>query len=248
MKNNVIICQPKILPTIYINSNTQSNYNYSSHQYSTTTNQIKTISNTPYQTYTTPVYYNYNQNSNTYTSNYSGELERQTYKNTPNIKIAENYGIIDQNNLQKLQVQKRPSAGMTQNYNLKSSGGGIGSEFRINQMGPIYRDYSVMPGDEITITHFETNEQINNVISVKTFNRVVIIVYKKGAEIINIERLSNYQIGDRGYSLTVNYQGRDAVLDIAFLGLKRNVQIRLLIQLFTALVVIMFHYQTTHTI
>ena len=106
MKNNVIICQPKILPTIYINSNNQSNYNYSSHQYSTTTNQIKTISNNPYQTYTTPVYYNYNQNSNTYTSNYSGELERQTYKNTPNIKIAENYGIIDQNNLQKLQVQK----------------------------------------------------------------------------------------------------------------------------------------------
>ena len=120
MQNNVIICQPKILPTIYINSNNQSNYNYSSHQYSTTTNQIKTISNTPYQTYTTPVYYNYNQNSNTYTSNYSGDLERQTYKNTPNIKIAENYGIIDQNNLQKLQVQKRPSAGMTQNYNLKS--------------------------------------------------------------------------------------------------------------------------------
>lgn len=106
-------------------------------------------------------------------------------------------------------------------YDLKSSSGN-GSEFRINQMGPIYRDYSVMPGDELTITHIETDDNIKNVITVKTFNRVVIIVDKKGAEIINIERLSNYQIGDRGYSLTVNYQGRDAVLDIAFLGLKKK--------------------------
>ena len=123
MEKNVIVYPTKILPTIYINNNNPSNYNYTTHQYSTTTNHIKTTSNTPYQTYTTPVYYNYDQNTNTYTSNYSGELERQTYKNTQNIKIAENYGIIDQNNLQKLQVHKRPSAGMTQNYqnyNLKS--------------------------------------------------------------------------------------------------------------------------------
>ena len=106
-------------------------------------------------------------------------------------------------------------------YDLKSSCGN-GSEFRINQMGPIYRDYSVMPGDELTITHIETDDNTKNVISVKTFNRVVIIVDKKGAEIINVERLSNYLIGDREYSLTVDYQGKNAVLDIAFLGLKKK--------------------------
>ena len=106
-------------------------------------------------------------------------------------------------------------------YDLKSSSGN-GSEFRINQMGPIYRDYSVMPGDELTITHIETDDNTKNVITVKTFNRVVIIVDKKGAEIINIERLSNHLIGDREYSITVNYQGKDVVLNIAFLGLKKK--------------------------
>ena len=106
-------------------------------------------------------------------------------------------------------------------YNLKSSGGN-GSEFRINQMGPIYRDYSVMPGDEITITHFETDGKNKNVVSVKTFNRVVIIVDGKGVEIINIERLANYLIGDREYSLPVNYQGKNAILKIAFLESKKK--------------------------
>ena len=106
-------------------------------------------------------------------------------------------------------------------YNLRSSGGN-GSEFRINQMGPIYRDYSVMPGDEITITHIETDGKNKNVVSVKTFNRVVIIVDGKGVEIINIERLANYLIGDREYSLPVNYQGKNAILKIAFLESKKK--------------------------
>ena len=107
------------------------------------------------------------------------------------------------------------------NYSLKSSGGN-GSEFRINQMGPIYRDYSVMPGDEITITHFERNGEIKNVISVKTFNRVVISIDGKGVEIINIERLENYLIGDREYSLLANYQGKDAILKIVYLESKKK--------------------------
>ena len=34
-------------------------------------------------------------------------------------------------------------------YTLKSA---IGREFRVNQMGDIYRDYNVMPGDEIVFT------------------------------------------------------------------------------------------------
>jgi hypothetical protein len=106
-------------------------------------------------------------------------------------------------------------------YNLKSSGGN-GSEFRINQMGSIYRDYSVMSGDEITITHFETDGKTTNVVSVKNYNRVVIIIDGKGVEIINIERLADYLIGDREYSLPVNYQGKDAILKIAFLESKKK--------------------------
>ena len=106
-------------------------------------------------------------------------------------------------------------------YNLKSSGGN-GSEFRINQMGSIYRDYSVMSGDEITITHFETDGKTKNVVSVKTYNRVVIIIDGKGVEIINIERLADYLIGDHEYSLPINYQGKDAILKIAFLESKKK--------------------------
>lgn len=101
-------------------------------------------------------------------------------------------------------------------YNLKSSGGN-GSEFRINQMGPLYRDYSVMAGDEITITHFETDGKRKNVFSIKTFNRVVITIDGKGrAEIINENRLDGYKKGNGKYSLTVNYQGKTAVLDMTF--------------------------------
>ena len=175
MSNNVIVYPTKVLPTIYINTNKTPNYNYPTHHYSTTTNQIKTTSNTPYQTYTTPVYYNYTQNTNNYTSNYSGELERQTYKNTPNIKIAENYGIIDQNNLQKIQMHKRPSTGMTQNYqniNLKTipnTNNVNNIHYKVN-----YNQYT-QPQPKSKITNMNnyyytnTNNNINNVNNINNY-------------------------------------------------------------------------------
>ena len=116
-KEIITIAKPIVLPTKVINEGT-SNYSYQTNQYTTysTSTHSKQVSNAPYQTYTTPtpVYYNYTQNNNNNNYDYLAGIERQTYKNVNNIKIAENYGIYDQNT--NLQVQKRPSAGMMQNY------------------------------------------------------------------------------------------------------------------------------------
>ena len=71
-------------------------------------------------------------------------------------------------------------------YKLKSS---LGNEFRVNQMGEIYRDYNIKPGDEIIITQI-TNELLTKTyFAVRNFNRVILDVGTKGVEVINIERL-----------------------------------------------------------
>ena len=59
-------------------------------------------------------------------------------------------------------------------YLLKSSN--YRREFRINQMGSIYRDYTVVPGDEILIRDIEINGTHKTYISVEKFNRVVLVV------------------------------------------------------------------------
>ena len=106
VKKTITYAPPVILPTKYI-TETHSNYPYPTNQYSTST-QPKQVTNPPYQAYTAPVYNNYPQNNNVnYTYKYSGETERQTYQNNQNVKLAQNYGIIDQNNLQNIQMNKR---------------------------------------------------------------------------------------------------------------------------------------------
>ena len=97
-------------------------------------------------------------------------------------------------------------------YDLKSA---KGSEFRINQMGAIYRDYKVMPGDEIIITHFETDGEIKNIISVHNYDRVGLSVGDNGTEIVNIERLAKYTVGDKAYSFVIK-EGVDKNVEISF--------------------------------
>ena len=170
MSRKVIVAPTKVLPTIYINNNTPT-YNLQTYHYTTTTNQVKTTSGVQYQTQTyntTPVYYNYNQNTNNY-NNYTGEIERQTYKNNQNIKIAENYGIIDQNNLQKIQLQKRPSAGMVQNYNQNINLKAIPNTNNINLNNANNVHYKVnyvkyaQPQKNTNVTnYYYTNSNISN--------------------------------------------------------------------------------------
>ena len=172
--------KPIVLPTQYINDST-SEYSFQSNDYSSTTQtkqystttQSKQIYTQTYQTYTNPnnpIYYNYTQNNNNINNlnnNYLGEFERQTYKNNHNTKIVENYGLIDQNNLQNIQLQKRSSAGIAQNYNqninMKVNMKATPNANNINNI--IYQEKKVnyvQPQQNNIITNANINNYYNN--------------------------------------------------------------------------------------
>lgn len=64
-------------------------------------------------------------------------------------------------------------------------------EFRINQLGSLYRDFNVYPGDEIKFTQIDNGKK-TVFFSVVNYNRIYLNVTSKGTEIVNIERLSQY--------------------------------------------------------
>ena len=98
-------------------------------------------------------------------------------------------------------------------YILKSSSG---SEFRVNQMGEIYRDHNLQPGDEIIITHITNGLSTKTYVSIRNFNRVVLVVGSNGTEVINIDRLLSHQIEDGKYALNTYDRGLQNKLNIAF--------------------------------
>lgn len=104
-------------------------------------------------------------------------------------------------------------------YKLKSS---IGNEFRVNQMGEIYRDYNILPGDEIIITKVEKGNSARVFLAVKRYNRVVLTVNSNGAEITNMDRLELLSIGDRKYSLDIFDRGSYNKLEISFKAKKKK--------------------------
>ncbi len=102
-------------------------------------------------------------------------------------------------------------------YVLKSSNY---REFRINQMGDIYRDYNVIPGDEIVISQIEKDTVCDLCFTVKKYHRVVLLVKKGLAEIINIDRLKAFEQGDKKYEVNVYDKGKNDILNISFDGAK----------------------------
>mgnify|MGYP005959765099 FL=1 len=102
-------------------------------------------------------------------------------------------------------------------YVLKSSNY---REFRINQMGDIYRDYNVIPGDEIVISQIEKDNVCDLCFTVKKYHRVVLLVKKGLAEIINIDRLKAFEQGDKKYEVNVYDKGKNDILNITFDGAK----------------------------
>lgn len=102
-------------------------------------------------------------------------------------------------------------------YVLKSSNY---REFRINQMGDIYRDYNVIPGDEIVISQIEKDNVCDLCFTVKKYHRVVLLVKKGLAEIINIDRLKVFEQGDKKYDVNVYDKGKNDILNISFDGAK----------------------------
>lgn len=108
-------------------------------------------------------------------------------------------------------------------YTLKSA---KNREFRVNQMGDIYRDYGVMPGDEIIFTMISSSEGQRVYLQVKCYNRVVFNVDdKKGCEILNIGRLDVFK-SNNVYELPIRYSNDIQIQEaiITFIGpqKKRN--------------------------
>ena len=104
-------------------------------------------------------------------------------------------------------------------YTLKSSNY---REFRINQMGEIYRDYKVAPGDEIVINQIKKNDCSDISLTVKNYHRVVLLVRKGVAEITNIERLKPYEKGINKYEVNIYDRGKQDILQISFNGAKQK--------------------------
>lgn len=98
-------------------------------------------------------------------------------------------------------------------YALKSASG---REFRVNQMGELYRDYNVRPGDEIIITKIENDKSSDVCVSVRQYIRVVLTSYSNGFEILNIERLGEYVVGQGAYKLKIFDRGIQQDLNISF--------------------------------
>ena len=98
-------------------------------------------------------------------------------------------------------------------YSLKSSDG---REFRVNQMGDLYRDYNVHPGDEIVITKIENENTSDLCVNVIQYQRVVLLVNSNGTEIVNIDRLNSYNIDNGIYQINVSDRGKQNILKISF--------------------------------
>lgn len=98
-------------------------------------------------------------------------------------------------------------------YHLKSA---QSREFRINQMGPLYRDYDVHYGDDVLITGIRKGNQTQMFVQVDKHYRVVITTGSKGSELVNVERLKQYQVGLRQYELHIKNGSNNDVCRIEF--------------------------------
>ncbi len=98
-------------------------------------------------------------------------------------------------------------------YALRSTNG---REFRVNQMAEIYRDYNVLPGDEIVITKIEKDNTSDICVNVRQYSRIVIMAGSNGAEIVNIDRLTNYQDEDGSYKVSISDRGNTNLLSLKF--------------------------------
>ena len=97
-----------------------------------------------------------------------------------------------------------------------------GNEFRVNQMGQLYRDYRVAPGDEIVFTDIVKGNSHAINFSVRNYNRVVLSCSNNGAELLNIDRLEPYRSADDKYHVTLNQGQSSQNLIIQFKEAKRK--------------------------
>ena len=98
-------------------------------------------------------------------------------------------------------------------YSLKAA---KGREYRVNQMGELYRDYKVRPGDVVVITKIIRNGCSKVFFEVKSSNQVVLNVSNKGVDLSDIGRLSSFEVANKIYEVTIEYKGIQENLRLTF--------------------------------
>ena len=104
-------------------------------------------------------------------------------------------------------------------YALKSA---YGNEFRVNQFGPIYRDYDTNEGDEIWLTGVVSDNDTKIYLRVEKRNRITLSFTSQGAFFNNEPRIAAFGSRAVGYSIPVNYDGTNGTLTISFVGRKKK--------------------------
>lgn len=104
-------------------------------------------------------------------------------------------------------------------YALKSA---YGNEFRVNQFGPIYRDYDTNEGDEIWLTGVVSDNDTKIYLRVEKRNRITLSFTSQGAFFNNEPRIAAFGSRAAGYSIPVNYDGTNGTLTISFVGRKKK--------------------------
>ena len=106
-------------------------------------------------------------------------------------------------------------------YRLKSA---YTKEFRVNQMGDIYRDYKVEQGDEVVFTFIQTQHQQFRFVTIHKYNRIVISSSKKGSEISNLDRIESFKQSNNSYRIKIYNAGTYSDLVISFLSSQKKRQ------------------------
>lgn len=104
-------------------------------------------------------------------------------------------------------------------YALKSA---VGSEFRVNQFGPIYRDYDTHEGDEIWLTAIEADDNIQVYLRVEQKNRITLSFTNQGAFFNNDDRIAAYGSKQSGYTIPSTFNGNAGNLTIKYVGAKKK--------------------------
>lgn len=91
-----------------------------------------------------------------------------------------------------------------------------GREFRVNQMGELYRDYKVRPGDVVVMTKIIKNGCSKVFFEVKSSNQVVLSVSNKGVEISDISRLAPFEVANKIYEVPIEQEGIQESLRLTF--------------------------------
>lgn len=107
----------------------------------------------------------------------------------------------------------------SEEYYLKAA---QGNEFRINQMGQLYRDFDIIEGDEIVLTKIDDGILPKYYFRVEKHSQVLLSVGGNGTEVGGIERLSAFGSKETGYTFSLHNEDGDVPFSLTFDGQKKK--------------------------